>query len=113
MRRSLNSMGHRTRANLGRTRCSGSASPQPGPVRPSLEYLLYRYLGGVGAVRLPVPMMNILNGGSHADNNVDIQEFMVMPLGAPSFREGLRMGAEVFQLEKGSQGEGPQHLGRR
>jgi enolase len=61
---------------------------------------LYRYLGGVGARRLPVPMMNILNGGAHADNNVDIQEFMVMPLGAPSFREGLRMGAEVFHTLK-------------
>ena len=61
---------------------------------------LYRYLGGVGARRLPVPMMNILNGGAHADNNVDIQEFMVMPLGAPSFSEGLRMGAEVFHTLK-------------
>ncbi|MBI4963020.1 MAG: phosphopyruvate hydratase [Desulfomonile tiedjei] len=61
---------------------------------------LYRYLGGVGARRLPVPMMNILNGGAHADNNVDIQEFMVMPLGAPSFKEGLRMGAEIFHTLK-------------
>lgn len=61
---------------------------------------LYRYLGGVGARRLPAPMMNILNGGAHADNNVDIQEFMVMPLGAISFREGLRMGAEVFHTLK-------------
>src|SRR5262249_19486894 len=56
----------------------------------------YRYLGGTNAKYLPVPMMNILNGGKHADNNVDFQEFMVMPLGAPSFREGLRMGAEIF-----------------
>jgi enolase len=61
-----------------------------------LEVPLYRYLGGVGAHRLPVPMMNILNGGAHADNNVDLQEFMVMPVGALSFREGLRMGAEIF-----------------
>ncbi len=68
---------------------------------------VYRYLGGVGAVRLPVPMMNILNGGQHADNNVDIQEFMVMPLGASSFREGLRMGAEVFHsLKKVLKGKG-------
>jgi enolase len=68
---------------------------------------LYRYLGGVGAVRLPVPMMNILNGGAHADNNVDIQEFMVMPLGASSFKEGLRMGAEVFHaLKKVLKGKG-------
>ena len=57
---------------------------------------LYRYVGGVGARTLPVPMMNILNGGAHADNKVDIQEFMVMPVGAPTFAEGLRMGAEIF-----------------
>ncbi len=57
---------------------------------------LYRYIGGVSACRLPVPMMNILNGGSHADSSVDLQEFMVMPVGAVSFREGLRAGAEIF-----------------
>ncbi|MEO8069300.1 MAG: phosphopyruvate hydratase [Flavobacteriales bacterium] len=57
---------------------------------------LYRYVGGVGARTLPVPMMNILNGGAHADNKVDIQEFMVMPIGASTFAEGLRMGAEIF-----------------
>lgn len=57
---------------------------------------LYRYLGGTNAKVLPVPMMNILNGGKHADNNVDIQEFMIMPVGASSFREALRMGTEVF-----------------
>lgn len=57
---------------------------------------LYRYLGGVGAYTLPVPMMNILNGGSHADNSIDFQEFMVMPVGAATFSEGLRMGAEIF-----------------
>lgn len=57
---------------------------------------LYRHLGGAAAVRLPVPMMNIVNGGSHADNTLDIQEFMVVPSGAPSFAEGLRWGAEVF-----------------
>jgi enolase len=57
---------------------------------------LFRYLGGTNAKVLPVPMMNILNGGKHADNTVDFQEFMIMPVGAPSFREGLRMGAEVF-----------------
>jgi enolase len=62
---------------------------------------LYRYLGGVNAHVMPVPMMNILNGGSHADNGIDFQEFMIMPVGAPSFREGLRMGVEVFhQLKK-------------
>ncbi len=57
---------------------------------------LYRYLGGLNANLLPVPMMNIINGGEHADNNVDLQEFMIMPAGAPSFNEALRMGAEVF-----------------
>ena len=61
---------------------------------------LYAYLGGVNAKTLPVPMMNILNGGKHADNNVDIQEFMVMPVGASSFAEGLRMGAEVYHSLK-------------
>src|SRR5579862_3312642 len=61
---------------------------------------LYRYLGGAGANTLPVPMMNILNGGAHADNNVDFQEFMVMPVGAPSFSEGLRWGVEVFHTLK-------------
>lgn len=57
---------------------------------------LYKYIGGVGAVTMPIPMMNILNGGSHADNLIDIQEFMVMPIGASSFSEGLRWGTEVF-----------------
>ena len=61
---------------------------------------LYRYLGGTNAKVLPVPMMNILNGGKHADNTVDFQEFMIMPVGAASFREGLRMGAEVFHSLK-------------
>jgi len=61
---------------------------------------LFRYLGGDDAVILPAPMMNILNGGSHADNNVDLQEFMIMPLGASSFKEALRMGAEVFHALK-------------
>ncbi|HPH18514.1 MAG TPA: phosphopyruvate hydratase, partial [Haliscomenobacter sp.] len=57
---------------------------------------LYRYIGGVNATTLPVPMMNILNGGSHADNSIDFQEFMIMPTGAPTFSEALRWGAEVF-----------------
>ncbi|HWE36503.1 MAG TPA: phosphopyruvate hydratase [Isosphaeraceae bacterium] len=61
---------------------------------------LYRYLGGAAARVLPVPLMNILNGGAHADNNVDVQEFMIMPVGAPSFREALRCGAEVFHSLK-------------
>lgn len=61
-----------------------------------LDMPLYQYLGGINAKQLPVPMMNILNGGEHADNNVDIQEFMIMPVGAKNFSEGLRMGTEVF-----------------
>ncbi len=62
---------------------------------------LYRYIGGSNAKELPVPMMNIINGGSHADNNVDIQEFMIMPVGAPSFSEAIRYGAEIFHTLKG------------
>ena len=61
---------------------------------------LYRYLGGVNAHLMPVPMMNILNGGEHADNRLDFQEFMIMPIGASSFREAIRMGAEVFHVLK-------------
>jgi enolase len=67
----------------------------------SFELPLYRYLGGAGANTLPTPMMNILNGGAHADNNVDFQEFMVMPVGAESFSEALRWGVEVFHTLKG------------
>ena len=66
---------------------------------------LFQYIGGVNAKQLPVPMMNILNGGEHADNNVDVQEFMILPVGAPSFKEGLRMGAEVFHALKKVLGE--------
>jgi enolase len=67
----------------------------------SLDIPLYRYLGGAGANTWPTPMMNILNGGAHADSNVDFQEFMVMPVGAPSFSEALRWGVEVFHTLKG------------
>ncbi len=66
----------------------------------SVGMSLYQYLGGVGGKELPVPMMNILNGGSHADNNVDIQEFMIMPVGAENFKEGLRMGVEIYHVLK-------------
>ncbi len=61
---------------------------------------LYRYLGGMGAVQMPVPMMNVINGGAHANNNLDLQEFMIIPLGAPSFHEALRYGAETFHALK-------------
>src|SRR5690606_19919251 len=66
----------------------------------SADLALFRYVGGPNAHVLPVPMMNILNGGSHADSNVDIQEFMIAPVGAPTFREALRMGAEVYHSLK-------------
>lgn len=66
----------------------------------ALRLPLYKYLGGVNAKRLPVPMMNILNGGAHADNTLDFQEFMIMPVGAENFREGLRMCAEIYQVLK-------------
>jgi enolase len=66
----------------------------------SADLPLYRYVGGANARVLPVPMMNIINGGVHADNPIDFQEFMIMPVGAPTFREGLRMGAEIFHVLK-------------
>ncbi len=95
------------KANLGANAILGVSLAAAKACANELGMPLYRYFGGVGAHRLPVPMMNILNGGAHADNNVDIQEFMVMPLGAPTFREGLRMGAEVFHtLKKVLKGKG-------
>ena len=66
----------------------------------ALDMPLYRYLGGIGASQLPVPMMNILNGGKHADNTVDLQEFMIMPVGAGCFSEGLRMCSEIYHILK-------------
>ena len=65
-----------------------------------LDIPFYRYVGGIGIKQLPVPMMNVINGGAHANNNLDIQEFMIMPVGAPSFKEALRHGSEVFQALK-------------
>ena len=61
---------------------------------------LYRYFGGMGGMQMPVPMMNVINGGAHANNNLDLQEFMIIPVGAPSFREAVRYGAEVFHALK-------------
>jgi len=91
-------------ANKGKLGANAILGVSLAAARAAAEMLglpFYRYLGGVGARELPVPMMNILNGGKHADNNVDIQEFMIMPVGADSFRDGLRMGAEVFHSLKG------------
>ena len=77
-----------------------------------LEIPLYNYIGGINAKDLPVPMMNILNGGKHADNNLDIQEFMVLPVGADSFAEALRMGAEIYHnLKSVLKKRGPEHGG--
>lgn len=84
------------KSNLGANAILGVSLAAAKAAANSLGLPLYRYLGGVHAHVLPVPMMNILNGGAHADNNVDFQEFMVMPVGARSFSEGLRMGVEVF-----------------
>ncbi|HOJ33487.1 MAG TPA: phosphopyruvate hydratase [Candidatus Hydrogenedentes bacterium] len=88
--------GTKNKSKLGANAILGVSLAVAKAAAAALEIPLYRYIGGVNAHVLPVPMMNILNGGAHADNNVDIQEFMVMPVGAKSFREALRMGAEVF-----------------
>jgi enolase len=99
--------GTSNKGNLGANAILGVSLAAAKACAMDLGVPLYRYLGGVGARRLPTPMMNILNGGAHADNNVDIQEFMVMPIGAPTFKEGLRMGAEVFHtLKKVLKGKG-------
>lgn len=88
--------GTETKSNLGANAILGVSLAAAKAVANALDVPLFRYLGGTNSKMLPVPMMNILNGGKHADNNVDLQEFMIMPIGAPSFREALRMGAEVF-----------------
>jgi enolase len=93
--------GTKTKSKLGANAILGVSLATAKAAAQALEMPLYRYIGGVNACTLPVPMMNILNGGAHADNNVDIQEFMVMPAGAPSFREALRMGTEIFHALKG------------
>jgi len=90
-----------TKSKLGANAILGVSMAVTRAAAMAAELPLYAYLGGTGAVRLPVPMMNILNGGKHADNSVDFQEFMVMPIGAPSFAEALRYGAETFHCLKG------------
>ena len=84
------------KAKLGANAILGVSMAVARAAAQSAKLPLYAYLGGVGATRLPVPMMNIVNGGKHAENSVDFQEFMVMPIGAPSFAEALRFGAETF-----------------
>ncbi|MGZ4447477.1 MAG: phosphopyruvate hydratase [Nocardioides sp.] len=88
------------KANLGANAILGVSLAVARAAADSAGLPLYRYVGGPNAHLLPVPMMNILNGGSHADSNVDIQEFMIAPIGAPTFREGLRHGAEVYHALK-------------
>ncbi len=88
--------GTKNKSKLGANAILGVSMAAAKAVAEFYEMPLYRYMGGLRAYTMPVPMMNILNGGSHADNSVDIQEFMVMPVGAKSFSEALRWGAEVF-----------------
>ncbi len=92
--------GTENKGNLGANAILGVSMACAKAVALTFDMPLYRYIGGVNACELPVPMMNILNGGSHADSNVDFQEFMVMPVGAASFKEGLRMGVETFHSLK-------------
>src|SRR5207302_6336236 len=92
--------GTENKGKLGANAMLGVSLASAHAAAASVGLPLYRYLGGVNARCLPVPMMNVLNGGKHADNNVDFQEFMIMPLGAATFREALRTGAEVFHSLK-------------
>ncbi|MCK5328888.1 MAG: phosphopyruvate hydratase, partial [Candidatus Latescibacteria bacterium] len=95
-RRMLELDGTETKSKLGANAILGVSLAVAKAAAADLEIPLYRYIGGARARVLPVPMMNVVNGGEHADNNVDLQEFMIMPVGACCFREALRMGAEVF-----------------
>ena len=92
--------GTENKANMGANAILGVSMAVARAAANALEQPLYRYLGGIGASLMPVPMMNILNGGKHADNTVDLQEFMIMPVGAQSFREGLRMCSEIYHTLK-------------
>src|SRR6266542_6821669 len=92
--------GTETKSKLGANAILGVSLAVAKAAAAAFELPLYRYLGGVSAHTLPVPMMNILNGGKHAQDSTDLQEFMVMPVGAPTFREGLRWGAEVYHSLK-------------
>ena len=96
----LNLDGTSNKSELGANAMLGVSIAVAKAAANSLKLPLWRYLGGVNAHRLPIPMMNIINGGAHADNNVDFQEFMIIPVGAESFKEALRMGAEIFHSLK-------------
>lgn len=93
--------GTKNKSRLGANAILGASLAAAHAAADELYVPLYRYIGGADAHILPAPMMNILNGGKHADNNVDVQEFMIMPLGAPNFAEALRVCAEVYQTLKG------------
>jgi len=93
--------GTETKSQLGANAILGTSMAMADAAAKASGQPLYRYLGGASARVLPVPMMNILNGGAHADNNVDIQEFMILPVGAPNFAECIRWGAEVYHALKG------------
>ncbi|MFT5336421.1 MAG: enolase [Luteibaculaceae bacterium] len=99
-RRMIELDGTENKANIGANAILGVSLAVAKAAADESGLPLYKYIGGVSASTLPVPMMNILNGGSHADNSIDMQEFMIMPVGANSFREGLRMGVEVFHSLK-------------
>ena len=101
------------KANLGANAILGVSLACAKAAAEALDLPLYRYIGGTNGRTLPVPMMNILNGGKHADNNVDFQEFMVMPVGAPNFKEALRMGAETFHSLKSVLGKKGYNTGSR
>ncbi|MCC2644524.1 MAG: phosphopyruvate hydratase [Burkholderiales bacterium] len=92
--------GTENKANLGANATLAVSVAVAQAVSNALDIPFYRYVGGIGIKQLPVPMMNVINGGAHANNNLDIQEFMIMPIGAPSFKEALRYGSEVFQVLK-------------
>lgn len=92
--------GTANKKNLGANAILGVSMAVAKAAAESLDMSLYQYLGGINAKEMPVPMMNILNGGVHADNNMDIQEFMVMPVGAPSFSEALRINVEIYHCLK-------------
>ena len=92
--------GTNNKSNLGANAILAVSLAASKAAASELEVPLYRYIGGVNAYTLPVPMMNIINGGAHADNSIDFQEFMIMPVGADSFKEGIRIGVEIFHTLK-------------
>jgi enolase len=106
--------GTENKSRLGANAILGASQAVARAAAQSCGQPLYAYLGGVGAVHLPVPMMNVLNGGKHADSSLDFQEFMIMPIGAPTLAEALRYGAETFPgAQEAAARQGLRHLGRR